>query len=60
MLEGLEFAGVKLDAAKNETCSDGERIDAAGSATALWVLETNEELIVARQAAELLGELKQS
>ena len=58
VLVGLEFAGVKVDPAKNETGSDGERIDADGSATALWVLETNEELIVARQAAELLGGMK--
>ncbi len=60
VLAGLEFAGVQLDAAKNEACADGDRIDAADSATAVWVLETNEELIVARQAAELLGELKPS
>ena len=58
VLAGLEFAGVRLDEAKNESCGDGERIDAAGSATAAWVLETNEELIVARQAAELLSGMK--
>ena len=30
------------------------RIDAVDSRTALWVMPTNEELIVARQAKELL------
>ncbi len=60
VLSGLEFAGIKLDAAKNASASDGDRIEANSSATAVWVLETNEELIVARQAAELLGGLNQS
>jgi len=60
VLAGLEFAGVRLDEAKSKSCGDGERIEAAGSATAVWVLETNEELIVARQAAALLSGMKQS
>jgi acetate kinase len=97
--KGLEFAGVKLDEAKNlrchasadrchastsprgEACGTGKhasasgsmapnmapgtpsvllpgeaRIDAAGSQTAIWVMPTNEEIIVARQAAEFLKE----
>lgn len=53
--EGLDFAGIRLDAVKNNA-ADGEcRIDAEGSTAAIWVIPTNEELIVARQAAELLG-----
>jgi len=53
---GLEFAGVILDAGKNAAAEGEERIDADASPAALWVLPTNEELIVARQAAELLME----
>ena len=55
VLSGLEFAGITLDADKNEATRGEGRIDAADSSAAIWVLETNEELIVARQAVELLG-----
>lgn len=54
--KGLEFAAIKLDESKN-AAADGNaesRIDAADSTTALWVMPTNEELIVARQAVEFL------
>ena len=55
VLSGLEFAGITLDADTNEATRGEGRIDAADSSAAIWVLETNEELIVARQAVELLG-----
>jgi acetate kinase len=58
ILRGLEFAGVKLDAVRNEKTKDEGRIDAAESATALWVIPTNEELVVARQARELITKKK--
>ncbi|MGB2820486.1 MAG: acetate/propionate family kinase, partial [Phycisphaerae bacterium] len=54
VLDGLEFAGIVMDAEANEKTKGEGRIDAAGGTTAIWVLPTNEELIVARQAAELL------
>jgi len=54
--EGLEFAGIVLDAAANRAAAGGEaRIDAKDSRTAMWVMATNEELMVARQAAALLS-----
>ncbi|MEX0654192.1 MAG: acetate/propionate family kinase [Phycisphaeraceae bacterium] len=55
--DGLGFAGVRLDAAKNKkvTGKDEQRIDAAEGDVAVWVLPTNEELIVARQTAEVLS-----
>ena len=55
VLGGLDFAGVMLDLDRNEATTSEGRIESAESTTALWVLETNEELIVARQAVELLG-----
>jgi len=55
VLKGLGFAGIAIDADKNESIGGEGRIDAADSATAIWVLETNEELIVARQAVEFLS-----
>ena len=51
---GMEFAGVCLDPAKNDAAAGECRIDAAESKTALWVMPTNEELIVARLATEFL------
>ncbi|HOD80784.1 MAG: Acetate kinase [Planctomycetes bacterium ADurb.Bin126] len=56
--DGLTFAGIELDADKNAHV-DGNaetRIDAATSKTAIWVLPTNEELIVATLAARWLTE----
>jgi acetate kinase len=57
--EGLDFAGIMLDAGKNAAAEGECRIDAAPSPTAIWVMPTNEELIVARQAAELLAKASQ-
>ena len=54
VLAGLDFAGIVMDADTNERTFDEGRIDAAESRTALWALPTNEELIVARLATELL------
>ncbi len=55
MCERLSFAGVKLDPAKNATAPGNAetRID-ADSPTQIWVVPTNEELIVARQTAGVL------
>lgn len=51
---GLAFAGIILDLDKNSVARKEGRISREDSPTAVWVLEANEELIVARQAAELL------
>jgi acetate kinase len=54
VLDGLEFAGIKVDDQANDATTEGA-FHAADSATQLWALETNEELIVARLAATLLA-----
>lgn len=54
----LDFAGIRLDPEKNRKTITEARIDAKNSAVPVWVLETNEELIVARQAADLIKEIK--
>jgi acetate kinase len=46
--------GIELDAAANETASGEAAIHAANSRTQLWIVPTNEEIVVARQAKELL------
>jgi acetate kinase len=54
----LDFAGISLDPVRNlaATGSKDERIEAKTSRTHLWVVPTNEELIVARQTAQVLTE----
>jgi acetate kinase len=41
-----------MDAAAN--ASDAQRIDRTGSRTAVWVLPTNEELVIARHTRQLV------
>jgi acetate kinase len=57
ILSDLDYAGISIDAARNSTIKGSEesRIDAPGSRTQVWVLPTNEELIVARQTIEVLN-----
>jgi acetate kinase len=52
--ENLDWFGIALDPALNLRARAEVRIDAAGSRVQLWTMPTNEELIVARQAKELL------
>lgn len=55
--EGFEYAGVEIDRAKNDDAKGDEetRLDAESSRAAVWVVPTNEELIVARQTVETLS-----
>lgn len=53
-LEGLEFLGVELDAEKNANPNGGDDISAAGSKVRIYVVDTNEEIVVARKAKALL------
>ncbi|MCH7727408.1 MAG: acetate/propionate family kinase, partial [Planctomycetes bacterium] len=51
---GLSELGIELDATANAAATGEARISSAGSRTEIWVVPTNEELIVARQVKELL------
>jgi acetate kinase len=51
---GLDWFGISLDDAKNRNAKGEARIDATGSRVQLWIMPTNEELIVARQTKQLL------
>ncbi|MBQ7329029.1 MAG: acetate/propionate family kinase [Oscillospiraceae bacterium] len=53
-LENLEFLGVELDADKNANANGGDDISAAGSKVRIYVVDTNEEIVVARKAKALL------
>lgn len=48
--------GLQLDPAVNATARTEMRISAPESPTQIWIVPTNEELIVARQARQLLAE----
>ena len=50
----LEWLGIVLDPTANENAKGEAPIHATGSRTQLWIMPTNEELIVARQAKALL------
>ncbi len=52
---GLEQLGLELDAAKNSTAHGEARIDAPASRIQIWIMPTNEELVVARQCQEFLA-----
>jgi len=53
-LEGLEYFGVRLDAEKNANAKGGDDISVDGSPVRIYVVDTNEEIVVARKAKGLL------
>jgi acetate kinase len=53
--EGLEFLGIRLDAAANVSGENDRLVSSAGSRVKVVVLQTNEELIVGRETAALLA-----
>ena len=54
-LSGLEFLGVELDLQKNWSPKGGDDVSRDGSRVRIFVVDTNEEIVVARKAAQLLG-----
>jgi acetate kinase len=56
ILEGLEEFGIVLDDARNEaTIREEGEITAHGSRVKVWVVPTNEELVVAREVHKLVS-----
>ena len=53
--EGLEFLGVKLDPEKNNTRGKEAIISADDSKVTVWVIPTNEELMIAQDTAALVN-----
>jgi acetate kinase len=51
----LDWLGIALSKDANAAAKGEARIDAAGSRVQLWIMPTNEELIVARQTRDLLA-----
>jgi acetate kinase len=56
ILQGMEEFGIVLDEARNEACIKREgEITADGSRVRVWVVPTNEELVVAREVYKLVN-----
>ncbi|MHB9038015.1 MAG: acetate/propionate family kinase [Armatimonadota bacterium] len=56
VLEGLEEFGIVLDNKRNEDCVGKEcKISADSSRTPIWVIQANEEIVVARECYKLLA-----
>lgn len=51
----MDWAGIVLDANKNQTRGHEEKISGVESDTEIWIVPTNEELIVARQTVAVLN-----
>ncbi len=54
IISDMQYAGIVLDEQKNRQAKGEYRMDAAGGKVQIWVLPTNEELIVARQTVRAL------
>ena len=52
---GLEFLGINIDLVENSHYSERERrISKEGAMVQVWIIPTNEELIVARETARVM------
>lgn len=51
----LDWFGIALDPAKNASAKGEMAVHAEGSRVQVWIMPTNEEIVVARQAKELLS-----
>jgi acetate kinase len=56
--EGLEFLGIKVDEAANAVRNGERSISRAGSRTAVLVIPTNEELVIALDTEEIVRKLE--
>lgn len=58
----MSWAGIELDEAKNTSVARGSeaKISTDSSKTQIWVLPTNEEIVVARQSVEAVNKPKQN
>ena len=51
----MEWAGIELDPARNESAKGEACLSAPSSRVQVWVIPTNEEIVVARQSVEALA-----
>lgn len=58
VLKNLTYLGIKLDEEANKQRGKNNRISTADSAVQVWVIPTNEELMIARDAVTIVGAAK--
>ena len=51
----MEFMGVKFDAQKNKGCRSEACVSTPDSKVAVWVIPTNEELLIARDTKDIIS-----
>jgi len=56
--EGLEFLGCTLDKAENKVRGKAKELNTPDSRTKIFVIPTNEELVIARDTKEIVNTLK--
>jgi acetate kinase len=56
---GLEFLGVELDEHRNQVRKAEAIISKEGAKVAVFVVPTNEEIVVARETARIISEIRQ-
>jgi acetate kinase len=52
--KNMEVVGIKFDAAKNKGCRKEARVSADGSKAEVWIIPTNEELLIARDTRDIV------
>lgn len=57
VLENMEVLGIKVDPSKNMGCRSESCISADDSKVKVWVIPTNEELVIARDTKEIVENL---
>jgi acetate kinase len=55
VIAGLGWMGIDLDPAANAAAKGEQALHKAGSRAQVWILPTNEEIVVARQSRDLLA-----
>ncbi|MFR4250221.1 MAG: acetate/propionate family kinase [Christensenellales bacterium] len=55
ILSGMEWLGIKLDDEANSCRGEEKKISAPDSKVEVWVIPTNEELVIARETVRLSG-----
>ena len=53
--EGLEFMGIKIDPERNKTRGENKKISTDDSKVEVWVVPTNEELLIARDTLAIVS-----
>jgi acetate kinase len=56
--DGLEHLGIKIDLKLNECKGEERKISSSDSKVEVWVVPTNEELMIARETLRVLNKLK--